>query len=131
MGFQVDNYEASNNSNSEIFNIFCICSRNIYIVMEYCNAGDLYTFIKKKTALPESTCKYFLRQLGLALKYMRSNNVSHFDLKPQNLLLMRHPIITLKIADFGFAQHLKLGQENRTIKGITIFYLHTYNFSWH
>lgn len=91
--------------------------------MEYCNAGDLSTFIKKKTALPESTCKYFLRQLGLALKYMRSNNVSHFDLKPQNLLLMRHPVITLKVADFGFAQHLKLGQENRTIKGITIFYI--------
>lgn len=70
--------------------------------MEYCNAGDLYDYIKKKRALCEQTCKIFLRQLALALKYMRENDVSHFDLKPQNLLLHRiSGKIILKIADFG------------------------------
>lgn len=75
--------------------------RNIYIVMELCNAGNLSTYIKRHQTLPESTCKFFMRQLALAIKYMRSNNVSHFDLKPHNLLLTKSPNLTLKVADFG------------------------------
>lgn len=70
--------------------------------MELCNAGNLSTYIKKHKKLPENTCKYFMRQLASALKYMRSNNVSHFDLKPQNLLLTKSPTLTLKVADFGY-----------------------------
>lgn len=89
--------------------------------MEYCNAGDLSTFIKKHSALPEATCKIFLRQLSQALMYMRSNDVSHFDLKPQNLLLTRSPYVSLKVADFGFAQHIKIGEENKTIKGSPLY----------
>lgn len=75
--------------------------KNIYIVMELCNAGDLSSYIKKHKKLPEITCKYFLCQLAAALSYMRENNVSHFDLKPQNLLLTHAPNLMLKVADFG------------------------------
>lgn len=74
-----------------------IISRQIYIVMEYCNAGDLSTFIKRKNKLPENVCRKFLQQLALALKYLRSNNVCHMDLKPQNLLLIRKPTLRLKV----------------------------------
>lgn len=42
-----------------------------------------------------------MKQLASALQYMRSNNVSHFDLKPQNLLLVKTPVLALKVADFG------------------------------
>jgi serine/threonine-protein kinase ULK/ATG1 len=61
------------------------------------------------------------------MKYLRENNVSHFDLKPQNLMLCKthsagHSCIyTLKIGDFGFAQHLSLGEENSTIKGSPLY----------
>lgn len=98
--------------------------RFIYIVMEYCNGGSLHGYIRQKQKLVDTTCKIFLRQLSLALKYMRENDISHFDLKPQNLLLMRHGSeggITLKVADFGFAQHLKLGQENTSVKGSPLY----------
>ncbi|XP_017877150.1 serine/threonine-protein kinase ULK3 isoform X3 [Ceratina calcarata] len=71
--------------------------RHIYIVMEYCDGGDLSSFIKKKHQLPEQICRQFLQQLALALRYLRNNNVSHMDLKPQNLLLMRQPRLTLKV----------------------------------
>jgi len=71
-------------------------------VLEYCNAGNLSAFIRTKKALPESTCRYFLRQLAAAVQYMRANDVSHFDLKPQNLLLTRGANnVSLKVADFG------------------------------
>ncbi|XP_035784989.1 serine/threonine-protein kinase ULK3-like [Anopheles albimanus] len=95
---------------------------NIYIVMEYCNAGNLSSYIKANKTLSESTCKMFLQQLALALRYMRTHDVSHLDLKPANLLL--HKIANkyvLKVADFGFAQRLKLNQENTAVKGSPLY----------
>lgn len=74
--------------------------RNIYIIMELCD-GDLSSHIRLHKQLPESTCKFFLRQLAIALKYMRDHEISHFDLKPHNLLLTRNPGVQLKVADFG------------------------------
>lgn len=76
--------------------------------MEYCDGGDLSSFIKKRHKLPEQICRKFLQQLAFALRYLRNNNVSHMDLKPQNLLLMKKPQLTLKvggsfyISDFFF-----------------------------
>lgn len=65
--------------------------------MEYCDGGDLSSFIKKKHKLPESACRRFLQQLALALRYLRDHNVCHMDLKPQNLLLMKKPQLVLKV----------------------------------
>lgn len=102
---------------------FCWDSQNIYIIMELCEVS-LSSFIKKRQRLTESTCRIFVRMLADAMKYLRSNNVCHFDLKPQNLLLTRpSPSSTyvLKICDFGFAQHLSLEEENSTIKGSPLY----------
>ncbi|XP_054004692.1 serine/threonine-protein kinase ULK3 isoform X2 [Hylaeus anthracinus] len=89
--------------------------------MEYCDAGDLSSFIKKKHKLPEQICRRFLQQLALALKYMRDNNVSHMDLKPQNLLLIRKPHLILKVGDFGFAQYLSNSEQKFTIRGSPLY----------
>uniref|UniRef100_A0A182MD13 Serine/threonine-protein kinase ULK3 n=1 Tax=Anopheles culicifacies TaxID=139723 RepID=A0A182MD13_9DIPT len=95
---------------------------NIYIVMEYCNAGNLSSHIKQNRTLDEGTCKRFLQQLAFALRYMRQNDVSHLDLKPANLLLTKESsTYTLKVGDFGFAQRLKLNQENTTVKGSPLY----------
>ena len=72
-------------------------NRYIYIIMEYCDGGDLSRFIHKRHKLPESVCKKFMQQLAMALKFLRSNNICHLDLKPQNLLLVTGPQLTLKI----------------------------------
>ncbi|KAJ6637837.1 Serine/threonine-protein kinase ULK3 [Pseudolycoriella hygida] len=95
--------------------------QNIFIIMEYCDGGNLSLYIKKHKTLPEKTCKFFLAQLAEAVQYMHSQNVSHFDLKPQNLLLTHCPNLTLKVADFGFAQYLNLGESNSTIKGSPLY----------
>ncbi|XP_012527854.1 serine/threonine-protein kinase ULK3 [Monomorium pharaonis] len=94
---------------------------HIYIVMEFCDGGDLSSFIKKKHKLPESTCRRFLQQLALALKYLRDHNVCHMDLKPQNLLLMRKPQLMLKVGDFGFAQYLSNSEHKFTIRGSPLY----------
>ncbi|XP_039971075.1 serine/threonine-protein kinase ULK3 [Bactrocera neohumeralis] len=95
--------------------------KKIYIVLEFCNAGNLSAFIRSKKSLPEATCRFFLRQLAAAVQYMRANDICHFDLKPQNLLLTRNPNVILKVADFGFAQHLKLGEINQQLKGSPLY----------
>lgn len=66
-------------------------------MMEYCDGGDLSSFIRKRHQLPENICRKFLQQLALALRYLRSHEVCHMDLKPQNLLLVKKPILTLKV----------------------------------
>jgi serine/threonine-protein kinase ULK3 len=102
---------------------FCWDTQNIYIIMELCEVS-LSSFIKKRQRLSESTCRIFIRMLADAMKYLRSNNVSHFDLKPQNLLLTRpnsSSTFVLKICDFGFAQHLGPEEENHTVKGSPLY----------
>ncbi|CAK9806871.1 Serine/threonine-protein kinase ULK3 [Anthophora quadrimaculata] len=94
---------------------------HIYIVMEYCDGGDLSSFIKKRHKLPEQICRRFLQQLALALKYLRNNNVCHMDLKPQNLLLTRRPQLTLKVGDFGFAQYLSNSEQKFAIRGSLLY----------
>lgn len=76
---------------------FCWDNKYIFIILEYCDGGDLSCFIRKKKKLPEVVCKRFLQQLAQALKYLRDNNVCHMDLKPQNLLLSTKPRLTLKL----------------------------------
>ncbi|KAJ8669070.1 hypothetical protein QAD02_000329 [Eretmocerus hayati] len=93
----------------------------IYIVMEYCDGGDLSNFIKRKHRLAEQVCRKFLQQLALALRYLRSHDVCHMDLKPQNLLLTKRPVLRLKVADFGFAQFLSSSETRFTIRGSPLY----------
>ncbi|CAG9808275.1 unnamed protein product [Chironomus riparius] len=97
---------------------------NIYIMMELCEFS-LSSFIKKRNRLPESTVRIFTRMVAEALKYLRENNISHFDLKPQNLLLTRNnpnSIYVLKLCDFGFAQHLSSDEEESSmVKGSYLY----------
>jgi len=101
----------------------------IYINMEYCGGGDLSRFIRAKKKLPESTCHVFLQQLASALKYLRQNNVSHMDLKPQNILLtnvissktIRYKGPILKLADFGFASYFSGEQTKSSLRGSPLY----------
>ncbi|XP_026466317.1 serine/threonine-protein kinase ULK3-like [Ctenocephalides felis] len=95
--------------------------KHIFIIMEYCTAGDLSSYIKKQTCLPELYCKIFLQQLALALKYMQEHNICHLDLKPQNLLLTNNPNLTLKVADFGFAVHTLPDKEMTSVRGSPLY----------
>ncbi|KAE8753055.1 hypothetical protein FOCC_FOCC000400 [Frankliniella occidentalis] len=98
---------------------FLYDGRCIYIIMEWCGGGDLSGFIKKRRCLPEPVCRRFLQQLSAALKYLRSHNVCHMDLKPSNLLLGQQQV--LKIGDFGFAQYLSDEDKHNSIRGSPLY----------
>ncbi|GIL55090.1 hypothetical protein Vafri_10581, partial [Volvox africanus] len=79
----------------------------LYIVMDYCQGGDLHEYLQEKGSLDEDCCRDIMIQLAEGLKAMRACNVVHRDLKPSNILLCdkgKQPRI--KIADFGLARLL-------------------------
>ncbi|KAJ4301179.1 Serine/threonine-protein kinase [Kalmusia sp. IMI 367209] len=80
----------------------------MHIIMEFCELGDLSSFIKKRAdlvnhpstqrmiekypnpevgGLNEVIVRHFAKQTASALEFLRSKNYIHRDLKPQNLLL--------------------------------------------
>ncbi|KAK4470371.1 hypothetical protein MN116_005932 [Schistosoma mekongi] len=93
----------------------------VYIIMEFCGGGDLSRYMKQKRKLDELLVQHFLQQLALALQYLKSKNIVHMDLKPQNILLtsVNHP--SLKLADFGFAQCIKEIAKRNEIRGTLLY----------
>ena len=89
-----------------------------YIIMEYCNGGDLSKALERhieKTGkpFPQELVQYFMRQIISAFKYIHGKKILHRDIKLENILinyssnedkknenLMK---ATVKIIDFGFA----------------------------
>ncbi|XP_017771399.1 PREDICTED: serine/threonine-protein kinase unc-51 isoform X2 [Nicrophorus vespilloides] len=104
-------------------------SHNVFLVMEYCNGGDLADYLNVKGTLSEDTIRLFLVQLAGAMKALYNKDIVHRDLKPQNILLAHsgtkpHPQpseIRLKIADFGFARFLQDGVMAATLCGSPMY----------
>jgi len=101
---------------------------NVYLVMEYCNGGDLADYLQARQTLSEDAIAIFFRQIAAAIRACHEHNVVHRDLKPQNILLS-HPDksnervqdIILKIADFGFARFLSDGVMAGTLCGSPMY----------
>ena len=73
--------------------------KNYYIIMEYCDKGELFDYIVNKERLDQVEASYFFYQLINGVDYLHENCFVHRDLKPENLLLTKNNI--LKIIDFG------------------------------
>ena len=95
---------------------------NYYLIMEYCNGGDLTGCLQKyKNLFRESTfsidiVQYLMRQIIGAMKYIHSLKIIHRDIKLDNILLSFDNEIdkqnlnllasNIKIIDFGLATKL-------------------------
>lgn len=122
---------------------------NIYLILEYCNGGNLYEYSyayrkKNNAPLPEKYVQKIIRQLIEGLEYMHRSRTVHRDVKLENILInfitspntvipggMPHKIdyqftdeelnsISIKIADLGYARELEGGEVASTICGTPI-----------
>lgn len=72
---------------------------NFYMVMDYCQNGELMNYIAKNKKLSEHVAVLIFQQLLNGVDYCHSCGVVHRDLKPHNILFDKFPHV--KISDFG------------------------------
>ncbi|XP_066877852.1 serine/threonine-protein kinase ULK2 isoform X7 [Kogia breviceps] len=101
---------------------------SVFLVMEYCNGGDLADYLQAKGTLSEDTIRVFLHQIAAAMRILHSKGIIHRDLKPQNILLSyanrRKSTVSgirIKIADFGFARYLRSNMMAATLCGSPMY----------
>lgn len=91
-----------------------------YIIMEYCNGGNLLDFIEFQNR-PFTEKEFIPLMLGVldGLAYAHSKGFVHRDLKPQNILLIKDTISPIaKISDFGLSKNFtQAGFSGMTVTG--------------
>ncbi|ESL09454.1 serine/threonine protein kinase [Trypanosoma rangeli SC58] len=74
----------------------------LYIVTEYCSGGDMISWLIRQDVFSESTAKFYIVELVLALNSLHKMGYAHRDVKPDNILIDRDG--HLKLADFGLSK---------------------------
>lgn len=76
--------------------------------MEFISCGDLLSFVRRRSRIPENIAKFIFRQIIEGIQYIHSNNIVHRDIKLDNILIDINN--TIKICDFGVAKQVKKGE---------------------
>jgi serine/threonine protein kinase/DNA-binding Lrp family transcriptional regulator len=92
-----------------------------YFTMDYLQGMDLSAYVEtnpKISQFPE-----IVYQILDGLNYLHSNNIIHFDIKPENIFIInkgKEPLV--KILDFGLSEIKKHNNQNMNAKG-TLSYI--------
>ena len=68
---------------------YFIDDKNIYIISEFCDEGDLLGKMSKLVSMSELVVKYLMGQILDALAYLHANRVFHGDIKLENIMLYK------------------------------------------
>lgn len=88
-----------------------------YYVMEYIGGENLRQYVKRQPAgrLSETEALPIIRKVADAVGYLHRSQVTHLDIKPDNILLREDG--TPVLIDFGLAKHYdKKGKATSTLK---------------
>jgi len=81
-------------------------NRHSYVlVMEYVAGGELFERLIQRP-FSEKEVQSIMRQVLKGVVHMHQKNIVHFDLKPENFLIVSDNPMSIKIADFGVSMDL-------------------------
>ncbi|CAN9507460.1 unnamed protein product [Ophioblennius macclurei] len=90
-------------------------TRYIYMVMEFCGGGEIWTKLKEVGRFDESIAVFCTACVVEAYAYLHKKNIMYRDLKPENLMLDVKGYV--KLVDFGFAKELVRGEKTYSFVG--------------
>ncbi|KAG7116712.1 Serine/threonine-protein kinase RAD53 like [Verticillium longisporum] len=72
--------------------------------MEFVPGGDLGRLVAERGILPEVLVQRMATQLLSAMDYLHENNITHRDVKPDNILVQSIDPFEVKLTDFGLSK---------------------------
>lgn len=78
-------------------------SKELFLVLEYVEGGELFDFLVNRGRLPPAEALAYFKQLVYGLNYAHTFSIIHRDLKPENILIASLSPPLIKIADWGMA----------------------------
>ena len=78
--------------------------RLMIIIMEFIPGGDLGKLINEVGPLPEAETRTIAKQLLDAIGYLHNMNITHRDVKPDNILVSSREPFSVKLTDFGLSK---------------------------
>lgn len=85
-----------------------------FFALRYVEGINLGQKLKKEKRIDQETTVSYAKQILRALKYAHENNVTHRDIKPQNILLGDNG--NVYVIDFGIAAIVGIGNEDKLTK---------------
>ncbi|XP_073442407.1 death-associated protein kinase 3-like isoform X2 [Dendrobates tinctorius] len=96
---------------------------DVVLILELVSGGELFDFLAQKESLSEEEATMFLKQILDGVHYLHHRSIAHFDLKPENIMLLDQssPNPRIKLIDFGIAHKIQAGNEFKNIFGTPEF----------
>uniref|UniRef100_A0A672JHM1 Death-associated protein kinase 1 n=1 Tax=Salarias fasciatus TaxID=181472 RepID=A0A672JHM1_SALFA len=96
---------------------------DVILILELVAGGELFDFLAEKESLTEEEATQFLKQILDGVFYLHSKQIAHFDLKPENIMLLSRsvPHPRIKLIDFGLAHKIDFGNDFKNIFGTPEF----------
>jgi serine/threonine protein kinase len=60
---------------------------SLYFLMEYCNGGDMFDYVRHHKTVPELDAARYMFQMARALDFLASKRIIYRDLKLENVLI--------------------------------------------
>ncbi len=77
----------------------------LFIIMDFLAGGELFLRLGREGIFLESTARFYIAEIVLALEHLHSLGIIHRDLKPENLLIGNDGHLCL--TDFGLSKDFK------------------------